>query len=152
MTNRSINLNSQTKQKIVNKNSEPFIIIDEEQKNYSIDEILNKVIVGDCLKVMKKMPAESLDCVFVDPPYFLQLPPKKLLRWTGSVVNGVNDQRDIFKDFYDYDNFTKNYLIEIKSLMKSTATIWIMGTCYNIHFICVNEHAFFIFICFIFLY
>ncbi|MGB9590987.1 MAG: DNA-methyltransferase [Candidatus Kryptoniota bacterium] len=111
---------------------ELFITADED-KIYSIDEILDKIILGDCLKVMKRIPSESIDCVFVDPPYFLQLPPKKLLRWTGSVVNGVNDQWDVFKDFDDYDNFTMNYLAEIKRLMKPSATIWVIGTYHNIH-------------------
>jgi len=110
-----------------------LVIVDDGNKKYSLSEVLDKVIIGDCLKVMKKLPAESFDCVFVDPPYFLQLPPKKLLRWTGSVVNGVNDQWDVFKDFDEYDNFTKDYLIEIKRLMKPNATIWIIGTYHNIH-------------------
>jgi DNA modification methylase len=115
-------------------NQRYFIIEDSRQKNtYSLGEIINKVIRGDCLEVMEKIPDESVDCIFVDPPYFLQLPPKKLLRWTGSVVNGVNDQWDVFKDFNDYDNFTKNYLTEIKRLMKPNATIWIIGTYHNIH-------------------
>lgn len=57
---------------MVNKNPEPFIIVDAEQKIYSIsiDEIFNKVTVRDCLKVMKKIPTKSLDCVFVDPHAF----------------------------------------------------------------------------------
>jgi len=57
-----------------------LVVVDNGDKNYLLSEVLNKVIIGDCLKVMKKLPAESFDCVFVDPPYFLQLPPKKLLR------------------------------------------------------------------------
>jgi DNA modification methylase/DNA-binding XRE family transcriptional regulator len=134
MANKITKLNSDVQEKVIKKNQEHFVLTDEEQKTtYSLNEILNKVIIGDCLKVMKKLSPESVDCVFVDPPYFLQLPPKKLLRWTGSVVNGVNDQWDVFKDFNDYDNFTKNYLTEIKRLMKPTATIWVIGTYHNIH-------------------
>jgi DNA modification methylase len=72
--------------------------------------------------------------VFVDPPYFLQLPAgRKLLRWSGTEVNGVNEQWDVFKDFEDYDNFTKNYLTEVKRLMKPNATIWVIGMYHNIH-------------------
>jgi DNA modification methylase len=82
---------------------------------------------------MKKMPPEMTDLVFIDPPYFLQLPPKKLLRWTGSQVNGVNETWDIFKDFADYDNFTLSYLKEAQRIMKPTATIWVIGTYHNIH-------------------
>lgn len=113
---------------------ESFVVIDDEEKIYSLDKILNRVILGDCIKVMKRLPSEFADCIFVDPPYFLQLPRgRKLLRWSGSVVNGVNDQWDVFKDFDDYDNFTKNYLTEIKRLMKPNATIWVIGTYHNIH-------------------
>jgi DNA modification methylase len=98
-----------------------------------MDEVINKVILGDCFKVMKKLPSEIFDLVFVDPPYFLQLPPKKLVRWSGSVVDAVDDEWDTFKDFDDYDNFTRNYLTEIKRLMKPNATIWVIGTYHNIH-------------------
>jgi DNA modification methylase len=113
---------------------EDFALIDDEQKSsYSIDEVLNRVILGDCFKVMKKLPSEIFDLVFVDPPYFLQLPPKKLVRWSGSVVDAVDDEWDTFKDFDDYDNFTRNYLTEIKRLMKPNATIWVIGTYHNIH-------------------
>lgn len=133
MANRTTKLNPNI-QKEIKRNQEDFVLTDEEKKTaYSLNEVLNKVIIGDCLKIMKKLPPESVDCVFIDPPYFLQLPPKKLLRWTGSVVNGVNDQWDVFKDFDDYDNFTKNYLSEVKRLMKPNATIWVIGTYHNIH-------------------
>ena len=135
MTNKPVKSNLKMKQRrVVSKNCKPLVIVDDEQKTYSLNEILNKVIWGDCLKVMKKIPDECVDCVFVDPPYFLQLPrSKKLLRWNGSVVNGVNDQWDVFKNFDDYDEFTKNYLLEIKRLMKPNATIWVIGTYHNIH-------------------
>jgi transcriptional regulator with XRE-family HTH domain len=72
---------SDIQNKAIKKDQENFVLVDDEQKpTYSLSEVLDKVIIGDCLKVMKKLPAESFDCVFVDPPYFLQLPPKKLLR------------------------------------------------------------------------
>jgi DNA modification methylase len=112
-----------------------FAVKDNPKKDkYNLSEILNKIILGNCLEVMKKMPAECVDMVFVDPPYFLQLPAgRKLLRWSGTEVNGVNEQWDVFKDFEDYDNFTKNYLTEAKRLMKPNATIWIIGMYHNIH-------------------
>lgn len=129
-----VKLNSDIKNEVIKKDQKNFVLVDEEQKlTYSLDEVIDKVILGDCLKVMKKLPSESFDLVFVDPPYFLQLPPKKLLRWSGSVVKGVNDQWDVFKDFDEYDNFTINYLTEIKRLMKPNATIWVIGTYHNIH-------------------
>jgi DNA modification methylase len=112
-----------------------FAVKDNPKKDkYNLSEILNKIILGNCLEVMKKMPAECIDMVFVDPPYFLQLPAgRKLLRWSGTEVNGVNEQWDVFKDFEDYDNFTKNYLTEVKRLMKPNATIWVIGMYHNIH-------------------
>jgi DNA modification methylase len=112
-----------------------FAVKDNPQKDkYNLSEILNKIILGNCLEVMKKMPAKCVDMVFVDPPYFLQLPAgRKLLRWSGTEVNGVNEQWDVFKDFEDYDNFTKNYLTEVKRLMKPNATIWVIGMYHNIH-------------------
>jgi DNA modification methylase len=112
-----------------------FDVKDNPKKDkYNLSEILNKIILGNCLEVMKKMPAECVDMVFVDPPYFLQLPAgRKLLRWSGTEVNGVNEQWDVFKDFEDYDNFTKNYLTEVKRLMKPNATIWVIGMYHNIH-------------------
>ncbi|MFN7181137.1 MAG: DNA methyltransferase [Planctomycetota bacterium] len=70
---------------------------------------------------------------FFRPPYFLQLSPKKLLRSTRSMVNGVDEQWDVFKGVDEYDNFTKNHQTEIKRLMKSNATIWVIGTYPNIH-------------------
>lgn len=113
---------------------ENLVLVDNEQKSsYSLDGVLDKVILGDCFKVMKKLPSEIFDLVFVDPPYFLQLPSKKLVRWSGSVVDAVDDEWDTFKDFDDYDNFTRNYLTEIKRLMKPNATIWVIGTYHNIH-------------------
>ena len=105
----------------------------EEKKKYKIEEIRNKIILGNALEVLEKIPDESVDMVFVDPPYFLQLPNKKLIRWSGTEVEGVNDDWDKFKDFEDYDNFTKKWLSAIKRVMKPKATFWVIGTYHNIH-------------------
>jgi len=102
-------------------------------KAYSIQSILNKVILGDALKVLKKIPEESVDVVFVDPPYFLQLSNKKLRRWTVKTeVDAVNDDWDKFASFEEYDNFIKNILIELKRVMKPNATIWVIATYHSI--------------------
>jgi DNA modification methylase len=100
---------------------------------YETHQLRNKLIHGDALKVLKRIPDESVDMVFVDPPYFLQLPNKKLLRWNGTVVDGVNDEWDKFKDFDDYDAFNKSWLAELKRVMKPKATIWVIGTYHSIH-------------------
>jgi len=112
---------------------EDLVIKGGDYNKFNVRDIFNKIISGECLETMKKMPPEIADLVFIDPPYFLQLPPKKLLRWTGSQVNGVNETWDIFKDFADYDNFTLNYLKEAQRIMKPTATIWVIATYHSIH-------------------
>ncbi len=111
-----------------------FTIIDtSEIKTYSLQEVLNKVILGDALKVLKKLPEESVDMIFMDPPYFLQLPNKKLRRWTVKTeVDAVNDDWDKFGSFEEYDNFIKNILTELKRVMKLTATIWVIATYHSI--------------------
>ncbi|MCS6961916.1 MAG: site-specific DNA-methyltransferase [Deltaproteobacteria bacterium] len=134
MLNKSLKRTSSSQKRLVRGTHEHLTWVDEEEKPfYELNEILNKVIIGDCLKVMKKLPAEFADCVFVDPPYFLQLPQKRLVRWSGTLVTGVNDEWDVFKDFNDYDDFTRNYLQEIRRLMAPRATIWVIGTYHNIH-------------------
>lgn len=70
--------------------------------------------------------------VFVDPPYNLQLPKKKLVRWSGTKVNGVSEDWDKFASFEEYDLFTAAWLKEVRRVMKSTATLWVIGTYHNI--------------------
>jgi len=103
------------------------------QQKYLINEIKNKVILGNTFEVLPKIPDESVDLVFIDPPYFLQLPNKELRRWTvKTVVEGVNDTWDKFLSFNEYDEFIQKLLTEIKRVMKSTATIWVIATYHSI--------------------
>lgn len=112
-----------------------FVIEDiEEVKNYQIEEIRNKVILGNAFNVLRKFPSEIFDMVFIDPPYFLQLPKKELRRWkVKTIVEGVDDDWDKFSSFEEYDNFIKDLLIEVKRVMKPNATIWVIGTYHNIY-------------------
>jgi DNA modification methylase len=72
--------------------------------------------------------------VFLDPPYFLQLPQKRLVRWkVKTLVEGVDEDWDKFASFSEYDEFIAKILQEIQRLMKSTATLWVIGTYHNIH-------------------
>ncbi len=106
---------------------------DEKVKMYSLNEILNSVICGDAFEVLKKIPKEIFDIVFIDPPYFLQLSNKELKRWGGkTVVNGVDDEWDRFSSFEEYDNFITNLLKDVKVLMKKNATLWIISTYHSI--------------------
>jgi len=110
------------------------IISDKEEKQtYSKEEVLNSIILGDALNVLKKLPKETFDMVFIDPPYFLQLPKKELRRWTvKTIVEGVDDSWDKFPSFEEYDKFIQNLLTEVKRVIKPNATIWIIATYHSI--------------------
>ena len=91
----------------------------------------NKIINGDSLKELKKIPNESFDLIFADPPYNLQL-RNKLIRPDRSKVNAVNDKWDQFESFKTYDNFTTNWLTECKRILKKNGSIWVIGSYHNI--------------------
>jgi len=91
----------------------------------------NKIINGDSLKELKKIPSESFDLIFADPPYNLQL-RNKLIRPDRSKVNAVNDKWDQFESFKTYDEFTSKWLLECKRLLKKNGSIWVIGSYHNI--------------------
>ena len=91
----------------------------------------NIIIQGDCIDVLKSLPNDSVDLIFADPPYNLQL-KKELKRPDNSKVNAVNDDWDKFSSFKNYDAFTENWLIECKRVLKSNGSIWVMGSYHNI--------------------
>lgn len=95
---------------------------------------LNKVIHGDAVEVLKGLPEASMDMVFADPPYNLQLKEgKKLIRWNRTVVDGVKEDWDRFDSFEDYDRFTEAWLGAVRRVMRPHATIWAIGTYHNIY-------------------
>ena len=96
-----------------------------------MSNILDKVVIGDCLKELKKIPDRSFDLVFADPPYNMQI-GEKLTRPDSSKVNGVNDKWDQFNSLIHYDNFCKNWLSECKRILKDNGSIWVIGTYHNI--------------------
>jgi len=110
------------------------VIYDDVGKQmYAKEEISNSVILGDALEVIKKFPEEIFDMVFIDPPYFLQLPKKELRRWkVKTIVEGVEDDWDKFPSFEEYDKFIQNLLVQVKRVMKPNATVWVIGTYHNI--------------------
>ena len=91
----------------------------------------NKIINGDSLKELKKIPSESFDLIFADPPYNLQL-RNELVRPDRSKVSAVNDKWDQFESFKTYDNFTTNWLAECKRILKKNGSIWVIGSYHNI--------------------
>jgi modification methylase len=92
---------------------------------------LNQVLRGDCIQMMRMLPDASVDCVFADPPYNLQL-RGELRRPDDSLVDGVDDEWDRFTDFASYDVFTREWLMECRRLLRKDGTIWVIGTYHNI--------------------
>lgn len=104
-----------------------------EVADIELEPFLDRVISGDCLDILSTMPPSCVDMVFFDPPYFLQLPQKRLIRWdVRTDVNGVNDEWDKFASFEEYDSFISTSLEAIRRVMKPRATIWAIGTYHNI--------------------
>ena len=94
-------------------------------------KLINKIINGDSLKELKRIPSESFDLIFADPPYNLQL-KKELNRPDSSKVDAVNDKWDKFENFKSYDEFTLLWLNECKRILKKDGTIWVIGSYHNI--------------------
>ena len=91
----------------------------------------NKILNGDSLKELKKIPDRTFDLVFADPPYNMQI-GKKLTRPDSSKVNGVNDKWDEFSSFKHYDDFCNAWLKECKRILKNDGSIWVIGSYHNI--------------------
>ncbi len=91
----------------------------------------NKIINGDSLKELKKIPSETFDLIFADPPYNLQL-KNELSRPDRSKVKAVDDQWDKFESFRSYDEFTIDWLTECRRILKKNGSIWIIGSYHNI--------------------
>ena len=90
-----------------------------------------RILVGDCVAEMAKLPAESVDLVFADPPYNLQL-QGDLKRPDDSRVDAVDDAWDQFSSFAAYDEFTRAWLTACKRVLKPAGTIWVIGSYHNI--------------------
>ena len=97
-----------------------------------INKFINTIIEGDTIKNLKRLPDESIDFIFADPPYYMQT-EGELLRVDGTKFKGVEDKWDKFKDFKDYDDFTKKWLKECKRVLKKDATIAVIGSFQNIY-------------------
>jgi len=92
---------------------------------------LNRVFEGDCREVLRTFPERSVDLIFADPPYNLQL-RDELLRPNQTVVDGVDDEWDQFTGFPEYDDFTRAWLSECRRVLKDNGTIWVIGSYHNI--------------------
>ncbi len=96
-----------------------------------VSEGSHRVLIGDCVAEMAKLPAASVDLVFADPPYNLQL-QSDLKRPDDSRVDAVDDDWDKFASFADYDKFTREWLKAARRVLKPAGTIWVIGSYHNI--------------------
>jgi modification methylase len=92
---------------------------------------VDRVIHGDCLAELAKLPDASVDLVFADPPYNLQL-EGALLRPNNTTVDGVDDAWDKFSSFADYDAFSRAWLDECRRILKPDGALWVIGSYHNI--------------------
>src|ERR1700681_2974369 len=90
-----------------------------------------RILVGDCVAEMAALPASSVDLVFADPPYNLQL-QGDLKRPDDSRVDAVDDDWDKVSSFAADDDFTRAWLLGVKRVMKPAATLWVIGSSHNI--------------------
>jgi modification methylase len=92
---------------------------------------LNTILAGDCIEEMRRLPEASIDLIFADPPYNLQL-RGDLHRPDNSLVDAVDDAWDQFSGFEAYDTFTRAWLTEARRLLKPNGAIWVIGSYHNI--------------------
>ena len=92
----------------------------------------DRILVGDCVELMGRLPEASIDMVFADPPYNLQLRNELLRPENTSHVDAVDDDWDKFADFAAYDSFTRAWLTAARRVLKPNGTLWVIGSYHNI--------------------
>jgi modification methylase len=92
---------------------------------------LDQILVGDCVAAMNALPPASVDLIFADPPYNLQL-GGDLRRPDDSLVDAVDDDWDKFASFADYDAFTRAWLAAARRVLKPDGALWVIGSYHNI--------------------
>jgi modification methylase len=93
--------------------------------------LADRILVGDCLDELRRVPTGTVDLVFADPPYNLQL-ASELLRPNNTRVDGVDDHWDKFSSFADYDRFSRAWLGECRRVLKPDGAIWVIGSYHNV--------------------
>ena len=93
---------------------------------------LDQILAGDCMEALRTLPEKSMDLVFADPPYNLQL-EQTLYRPNSTRVDAVDDAWDQFGSFAAYDRFTRDWLTACRRVLKDTGTLWVIGSYHNIH-------------------
>lgn len=93
--------------------------------------LLDTILHGDSIALLNKLPDNCIDLIFADPPYNMQL-QKELYRPNQSLVDAVNDEWDKFQSLRDYDQFTREWLMACRRVLKDDGTIWVIGSYHNI--------------------
>lgn len=97
-----------------------------------INNYVDTIIKGDSIAMLNELPAKSVDVIFADPPYNLQL-EGDLSRPDNSKVDAVDDAWDRFASFEEYDRFSRNWLKAARRVLKDNGTIWVIGSYHNIY-------------------
>lgn len=106
-------------------------LLDERISSATAPGWLDTIMKGDCVAAMNRLPDHSVDVIFADPPYNLQL-GGDLHRPDHSKVDAVDDHWDQFESFQAYDAFTRAWLLAAKRVLKPSGTIWVIGSYHNI--------------------
>ncbi|MBN1148170.1 MAG: site-specific DNA-methyltransferase [Anaerolineales bacterium] len=93
---------------------------------------LDRIILGDCVEILNTFPENSIDLIFADPPYNLQL-QQELWRPNMTRVDAVKDDWDQFSSFQDYDEFSRRWLAACLRVLKDAGSIWVIGSYHNIY-------------------
>lgn len=117
----------------------------EDHSKKSDPHWMNSIIKGDCVAALEALPKNSVDVVFADPPYNLQL-DGELHRPDQSKVDACDDHWDQFDTFRAYDDFTRAWLLAVRRVLKPNGTIWVIGSYHNIFRVgtVLQDHGFWI--------
>lgn len=103
----------------------------QKTKLFTEKDVKNQILNGNCVELMRQIQPESVDCIFADPPYNLQL-GGDLHRPNNSKVDAVDDDWDQFDSLKVYDEFTKDWLSAARDCLKPDGSIWVIGSYHNI--------------------
>ena len=100
-------------------------------KKINTQTVLNTIINDDCIEAMNQMEEKSVDLIFADPPYNMQL-GDGLTRPDNTTVNGVDEEWDSFESIRAYDEYTKKWMTAARRILKDDGAIWVIGSYHNI--------------------
>ena len=103
----------------------------ERGSHASLESALDQILVGECVEMMNRLPPQSVDLIFADPPYNLQL-RNELHRPDQSKVDAVTNAWDQFSSFGAYDRFTREWLSAARRVLKDDGALWVIGSYHNI--------------------